>query len=110
MGNMDIVLRLERPEDHHAVGTDPRSVLETHPRVSATNTCLLTGYASARFLCLELDYVAEVDGRIVGNIMYTKARIVEPSGKATRFSHSDRSAYCLNTRTGGSASPYASDV
>ena len=29
----------------------------------------------------ELDFVAEEDGRIVGNIMYTKARLVDEAGE-----------------------------
>ena len=29
----------------------------------------------------ELDFVLELDGRIVGNIMYTKARLVDEAGE-----------------------------
>ena len=29
----------------------------------------------------ELDFVIELDGRVIGNIMYTKARLVDESGE-----------------------------
>lgn len=82
MGNMDIVLRLERPEDHHAVEELTREAFWKCIRGFCDEHLLAHRLRKCQVFVPELDYVAEVDGRIVGNIMYTKARIVEPSGKA----------------------------
>ena len=46
----------------------------------------------------ELDFVIEVDGQVIGNIMYTKAKLIDESGWKKRFFLSVRLAFCRNTR------------
>ena len=46
----------------------------------------------------ELDLVIEVDGQVIGNIMYTKAKLVDESGMKKRSSPSARFAFCRNTK------------
>lgn len=48
----------------------------------------------------ELDFVLELDGRVIGNIMYTKARLVVSPGRKRRFLHSDLLALLRDTREG----------
>ena len=82
MGNMDIVLRLERPEDHHAVEELTREAFWKCIRRFLRRTPACSQATQVPGFVPELDYVAEVDGRIVGNIMYTRARIEDTSGEA----------------------------
>ena len=47
----------------------------------------------------ELDFVIELDGQVIGNIMYTKAELVDENGE--KKGNSDfpaRLVYCLNTK------------
>lgn len=37
-------------------------------------------YEAARGLYTELDFVIELDGRVIGNIMYTKSKLVDEAG------------------------------
>ena len=52
----------------------------------------------------ELDLVLELDGEVIGSIMYTKARLVEDSGAETPFSPSARCALRRSTGAGATAS------
>ena len=47
----------------------------------------------------DLDFVIEVDGEIVGNIMYTKAKLIDESGGREKTSSPlDRSVFCRSIR------------
>lgn len=80
---MNINLRLETPADYRAVeeltreafwiNTDRRDYIDEHFLVHKLRT------ASA--FVPELDYVAEVNGKLVGNILYTKAKLTTDEGK-----------------------------
>ena len=77
-----IHLRLEKAADHRAVeeltreafwiNTDCRPYIDEHYLVHKLRD-------SSAFIP-ELDYVAEVNGRLVGNIMYSRSKIVSPEG------------------------------
>ena len=79
---MVIHLRLEKAADHRAVeeltreafwiNTDCRPYIDEHYLVHKLRD-------SSAFIP-ELDYVAEVNGRLVGNIMYSRSKIVSPEG------------------------------
>lgn len=79
---MTIHLRLETPEDHHAVETLTREAF--WGPWNWTPTCdehyLVHLLRSSPSFVAELDYVAEADGRLVGNILYTRAKIIAPGG------------------------------
>ena len=81
MANLDIVLRLERPEDYHVVEELTREAFWRCIRGFCDEHLLVHRIRKCPSFVPELDYVAEADGRIVGHIIYTKARIEEPSGK-----------------------------
>ena len=81
MANLDIVLRLERPEDYHVVEELTREAFWRCIRGFCDEHLLVHRIRKCPSFVPELDYVAEADGRIVGHIIYTKARIVESSGK-----------------------------
>ena len=81
---MDIKIRLETPEDYHEVEAmtretfwqfweDDRTICDEH--------LLVHKLRSADAFIPELDYVAELDGKIVGHIIYTKSWIVADDGK-----------------------------
>ena len=42
----------------------------------------------------ELDFVLEEDGRIIGNIMYTRARLVDESGREKKVSDTGACLHC----------------
>ena len=46
----------------------------------------------------ELDFVIEVDNQVIGNIMYTKARLVDESGKKKKSLPSVLYVLCRNTK------------
>ena len=77
-------LRTERPEDYYAVEEISRDAhwdgnWETEPCVSDIPLLVHRLRQCSSYLP-ELHYVAELDGKLVGHIMYTKAKIV-PSAK-----------------------------
>jgi len=77
---MDVFIRNERPEDHFAVENLTREAF-WNLHVPGCNEHLLAHVlrGSPDFLP-ELDFVAEADGRIVGNIMFTRSRVVGADG------------------------------
>ena len=44
----------------------------------------------------ELDFVLELDGRIIGNIMYTKARLVDEAGEEKKYQPSQDEFYIMS--------------
>lgn len=80
MAKPDITLRLERPEDYHAVEELTREAFWRSIRGFCDEHLLVHRLRKVPVFIPELDYVAEADGRIVGNIIYTRARIEDPSG------------------------------
>ncbi|MEA4920335.1 MAG: GNAT family N-acetyltransferase [Clostridiaceae bacterium] len=82
---MNIILRLERPEDHRAVEELTREAFwgsMNHPTCEGEHLLVhkLRGLPS---FVPELDYVAEVDGHIVGHVIYSMAKIVSSDGAET---------------------------
>lgn len=51
----------------------------------------------------ELDFVIELDGKIIGSIMYTRNKLIEENGNEKTFSLSDRYAFCPNINAGATA-------
>ena len=44
----------------------------------------------------ELDFVLELDGRIIGNIMYTTARLVDEAGEEKKYQPSQDEFYIMS--------------
>jgi len=81
---MDLTFRLETPADYHAVEEitreafwqfweDDREICDEH--------LLVNKLRNVEAFVPELDYIAEVDGKIVGHIIYTKSRVESNNNK-----------------------------
>ncbi len=80
---MTITLRPERPSDHRDVELLTREAFWGTESPGAIEHLLVRRLREAACFVPELDYVAEVDGVVVGNVMWARARVVEqgPDGE-----------------------------
>lgn len=78
--NQHINLRLERPEDYRVVEELTREAFWGMSRPDCDEHYLIHKLRKVPAFIPELDYVAEVDGKIVGNIMYSRAKVVDETG------------------------------
>lgn len=76
-----ITLRNETPSDHRIVENLTREAFWNQYAPGCSEHYLLHVVRDADAFIRELDVVAEVDGKIVGNIVYTKAKIVCDNGE-----------------------------
>ncbi len=81
MTETNITLRRERPEDYSAVEELTREAFWKNSRHICDEHLLVNKLRKVSAFVPELDYVAEVDGRLAGHIIYSKSRIEEVSGK-----------------------------
>lgn len=83
---MTITLRPERPSDHRAVELLTREAFWGTEMPRCMEHLLVRRLRGAASFIPELDYVAEVDGEVVGNVMWSRASVVEqtPDGEVTR--------------------------
>ena len=74
---LSLILRQETPSDYHAVEELTREAFWgfTHPTCDEHYLAHLLRNVPA--FVPELDYVAEAGGRLVGNVMYSKAKVVD---------------------------------
>lgn len=79
---MSLSLRLETPDDYHTVEEMTREAFwqNTDSRPFIDEHLLAHKLRTVPAFMPELDYVAEVDGKIVGNVMYSKAKIIAADG------------------------------
>ena len=77
----DIVIRPERPEDYEEVERITRDAFWNLHVPGCSEHYLAHILRGHRDFIPELDLVAERDGQILGNIMYTKAWLVDDSGQ-----------------------------
>jgi predicted N-acetyltransferase YhbS len=77
-----IALRNETPSDHRIVENLTREAFWNHYAPACSEHYLLHVMRDCDAFIPELDIVAEVDGKIVGNIVYTKAKIVGDNGES----------------------------
>ncbi len=77
---MNIKLRLETPANYRAVEELTREAfwINTDCRPYIDEHFLVHKLRRSKAFVPELDYVAEVDGRLVGNIMYARSKVVTP--------------------------------
>lgn len=79
--NANIILRLEQPEDYRTVEELTRDAFWNLGTQLCNEHLLVHRLRSIPAFVPELDYVAEIDGRLVGHIIYSKSRIEDPSGR-----------------------------
>ena len=82
---MEIVLRLEREDDWREVELLTREAFWRKERIEKIGVGCDEHYLAhtlrtAPEFVPELDFVAEVDGRLVGNVMYSMAYVLLPDG------------------------------
>ena len=77
----DITIRLEQPEDYRTVEHLTREAFWNHHVPGCDEHYLAHVLRESSCFVPELDFVAEHSGKIVGNIMYTRAKILCDSGE-----------------------------
>jgi len=77
----DVTIRLEQPEDYQAVEHLTREAFWNHHVPGCDEHYLAHVLRESDCFVPELDFVAEQNGKIVGNIMYTRAQILCDSGE-----------------------------
>ena len=77
---MTIDLRLEQPADYSEVEIITREAFWGRGIPRCDEHYLAHLLRKSPSFVPELDYVAEIDGRLVGNVMFCRARIVQPDG------------------------------
>jgi putative acetyltransferase len=81
---MDLMIRKESKEDYRTVEELTREAFwNVHFPGCNEHYCVLRMRGSPDFIP-ELDLVAELNGRIVGNILYTHAKIINNAGKTQK--------------------------
>lgn len=76
-----IIIRNESPEDYTAVEKITREAFYNMYVPGAVEHYLVHIMREHEDFIPELDFVVELDGKVVGNIMYTKARLVDEQGQ-----------------------------
>ncbi len=77
---MSLTLRREAPADHRTVEALTREAFWGMSGPRCDEHLLVHRLRTTATFVPELDYVAEVDGRLVGNVMYSRARVVGERG------------------------------
>lgn len=72
---MKLIIRKEIPEDYRAVERLTREAFWNHYAPGCSEHYLAHILRESEAFVSELDFVAEKDGKIVGNIMYTRAQV-----------------------------------
>lgn len=75
-----LLIRNEKPEDHRIVEELTREAFWNLYVPGCDEHYLLHVLRQHEDFIPELDFVAEADGKIVGNIVYTKAKLVDEQG------------------------------
>lgn len=71
-----ITLRQERPADYPAIEKITYEAFKNIPHASGDEALLAHKLRQAPAFVPELDFVAEIAGNLVGNIMYTKSKVI----------------------------------
>ena len=79
---MDITLRLEEEADFRTVETLTREAFWNIYKPGCDEHFILHNLRKSQDFIKELDFVAELDGAVVGNIVYSKGKIVNDAGIA----------------------------
>lgn len=77
---MNITLRIEEEKDFRTVDNITREAFWNVYRPGCSEHFILHKLRSSPAFIKELDFVAELDGEVVGNIVYSKAVVVDDAG------------------------------
>jgi predicted N-acetyltransferase YhbS len=82
----EIIIRLEETKDYRIVEKLTRAVFNTPERINRSKiNCPIEHYMVHMLRkkdgIMELNFVAEINGRIVGHIIFSNAYIIQPNGK-----------------------------
>lgn len=82
---IDVEIRLEVPKDYRAVEELTRAAFNNPDRIDRSKIdCPIEHYMVHQLRkkdgIMKLDFVAELDGKIVGHIIYSNAHILQPDG------------------------------
>lgn len=80
-----LTIRNERPEDFEQVETLTRKAFYNQYVPGCFEHYLVHIMREHEDFVSELDFVLELDGKIVGNIMYTKAKLVDEQGQTKQI-------------------------
>jgi len=78
---MNLSIRLEKPEDYRAVEELTREAFWGCFHPTCDEHYLVHLLREAKSFVPELDFVAESEGRLVGNVMYSEAKIIGSGGE-----------------------------
>jgi len=76
----DIILRRELKSDYRAVEAVVRDAFWNHHTPGCNEHYLIHILRDDNSFVRELDYVAEIEGKIIGSIVYAKAKVIDDSG------------------------------
>lgn len=76
------IIRLERESDYHTVETLTREAFWNVYQPGCTEHYVLHCYRSNPDFIPDLDFVMEVDGTLIGHVMFSKAEIVSDDGRS----------------------------
>ena len=76
----NMIIRTEQPEDHNKVEALTREAFYNMYMPGCVEHYLVRLMREHEDFIPELDFVAELDGKIIGNIMYTKAKLTDDNG------------------------------
>ena len=79
MKNKNIILRLEQPGDYRAVERVTYDAFKSDG--DGDEALLAHKLRGVQEFVPELDCVAEIGGKVIGNIMYSRSKVVEESGQ-----------------------------
>ncbi len=78
---MEINIRLEKPEDYREVENLTREAFWNVYRPGCLEHYVLNQYRNNPDFIPELDYVMELDGHIMGHVMFSRAELVLDNGE-----------------------------
>ena len=101
---VDINIRLEKPKDYRAVEEITRAAFNTPDRVERSKIgCPMEHHMVYRLRekdgIMALSFVAEVNSKIVGHIIYSNAHILQPDGSQVMYWTSARLAFCQKCKS-----------
>ena len=99
----NLTIRLETEKDYRAVEELTRAAFWNVYKPGADEHYYVHQMRNHPDFIPELAFVLELDGKIVGNIMYTRAWLEDENGERRRSSLSDRFALHLSIRGRSSA-------
>ena len=91
-----IAIRKEREADHRAVEELTRRAFYNMYIPGCVEHYLVHIMRGHEDFIPELDFVLELDGRIIGNIMYTKARLVDEAGEEKKYQPNQDEFYIMS--------------